>query len=145
MENDKFNLRRFLEAQDAYGIYDIAVRELKCGRKRSHWIWFVFPQMKGLGYSFNSNFYGITSKEEAKAYLNDEILNARLREVCQILLSQVKLGKSPREILGTIDAQKVLSCLTLFDVVSPNDIFSECLDVCFMGEKDERTIEILSK
>ena len=145
MENDKFNLHRFIEAQDAYGIYDIAVRELECGRKRSHWIWFVFPQMKGLGYSFNSNFYGITSKEEAKAYLNDEILNARLREVCQILLSQVKLGKLPREILGTIDAQKVLSCLTLFDVVSPNDIFSECLDVCFMGEKDERTIEILSK
>lgn len=92
--SDKYNLLRFVEAQEAYGIYDIAVSELERGRKRSHWIWFVFPQMKGLGYSYNSNFYGITCREEAEAYLENKILNERLRKVCRILLEQVRGGKS---------------------------------------------------
>ena len=72
---DKYNLLRFIEAQETYGIYEIAVGELERGRKRSHWIWFVFPQLKGLGYSYNSNFYGITCREEAEAYLTHELLN----------------------------------------------------------------------
>ena len=92
--SDKYNLLRFVEAQETYGIYDIAVSELERGRKRSHWIWFVFPQMKGLGYSYNSNFYGITCREEAEAYLENKILNERLRKVCRILLEQVRGGKS---------------------------------------------------
>ena len=96
--SDKYNLLRFVEAQEAYGIYDIAVSELERGRKRSHWIWFVFPQMKGLGYSYNSNFYGITCREEAEAYLENKILNERLRKVCCI------------------------------DAVLPNDIFAEWLN-----------------
>lgn len=77
MMDEKYNLLRFVEAQESYGIYDIAVDELECGRKRSHWIWFVFPQMKGLGYSYNSNYYGITCREEAEAYLAHKILNER--------------------------------------------------------------------
>lgn len=96
--SDKYNLLRFVEAQEAYGIYDIAVSELERGRKRSHWIWFVFPQMKGLGYSYNSNFYGITCRKEAEAYLENKILNERLRKVCCI------------------------------DAVLPNDIFAEWLN-----------------
>ena len=126
--SDKYNLLRFVEAQEAYGIYDIAVSELERGRKRSHWIWFVFPQMKGLGYSYNSNFYGITCREETEAYLENKILNERLRKVCRILLEQVRGGRSVHQILGGIDSYKVKSCLTLFDAVLPNDIFVEWLD-----------------
>ena len=98
MNDDKYNLLRFIEAQESYGIYDIALGELERGRKRSHWIWFVFPQMKGLGDSYNSNFYGITCREEAEAYLENKILNERLRKVCCI------------------------------DAVLPNDIFAEWLN-----------------
>ena len=142
--NDNYNLLRFVEAQDAYGIYDIAVGELERGRKRSHWIWFVFPQMKGLGYSYNSNYYGITSREEAQAFLAHEVLCERLRRVCRILLEQVGAGKDVRDILGGIDARKVQSCLTLFDAVSPNDIFAECLEVCYQGKKDAKSLELLT-
>lgn len=113
MLKDKYNIHRFLEAQVSFGIYNRAVSELECGRKMSHWIWFVFPQMKGLGRSYNSNFYGITCREEAEAYLADETLNERLRKVCKILLEQVQSGKTPREVLGGIDSHKVRSCLML--------------------------------
>lgn len=145
MLEGKYNIHRFLEAQISFGIYNRAVSELECGRKQSHWIWFVFPQMKGLGYSYNSNYYGITCREEAEAYLVDETLNERIRNVCRILLAQVRAGKTPREILGGIDSHKVCSCLTLFDVVSHNDLFAECLEVCYEGKKDRRTLELLSK
>ena len=141
--SDKYNLLRFVEAQEAYGIYDIAVSELERGRKRSHWIWFVFPQMKGLGYSYNSNFYGITCREEAEAYLENKILNERLRKVCRILLEQVRGGRSVHQILGGIDSYKVESCLTLFDAVLPNDIFAECLEVCYQGKRDEKSLDML--
>lgn len=144
MIEDKYKLQRFVEAQEKYDMYEIAVKELECGKKRSHWIWFVFPQMKGLGYSYNSNYYGITCKEEAEAYLANELLNGRLRKVCSILMEQVKLGKSVREILGGIDAKKVQSCLTLFDAISPNDIFVECLEVCYRGDMDAKSLEMLA-
>lgn len=143
-EEDRYNIHRFLEAQDAFGIYNRAVSELEAGRKKSHWIWFVFPQLKGLGYSYNSNFYGITCREEAEDYLADNLLIERLRNVCRILLAQVMLGKKTKEILGGIDSHKVSSCLTLFDAVSPNDIFADCLEVCYGGEKDERTLNFLA-
>lgn len=143
MNDDKYNLLRFIEAQESYEIYDIAVSELERGRKRSHWIWFVFPQMKGLGYSYNSNFYGITCREEAEAYLENKILNERLRKVCRILLEQVRGGRSVHQILGGIDSYKVKSCLTLFDAVLPNDIFAECLEVCYQGERDKKSLDML--
>lgn len=143
MNEDRYNIHRFLEAQDTLGTYQCAVSELECGRKCSHWIWFVFPQMRGLGYSYNSSFYGITCQEEAEAYLADETLNKRLRNICRILPEQVKSGKTPREILGGIDSSKVRSCLTLFDAVAPNDLFAECLEICYRGGKDVRTLKIL--
>ncbi len=144
MIEDKFDLHRFIEAQEAYGIYNQAVRELEQGCKCSHWIWFVFPQMKGLGYSYNSNYYGISCREEAEEYLKDEVLNERLRKVCQLLLNQVEQGKTAREVLGGIDARKACSCLTLFDAVSPNDIFGECLEKCYNGKHDGRTLKMLN-
>lgn len=145
MTEDKYNIHRFLEAQASYGIYQRALEEMRNGRKVSHWIWFVFPQMKGLGYSYNSNFYGITCREEAEAYLADETLNERLRTVCKLLLELVKAGKTTREILGGIDSQKVRSCLTLFDAISPNELFAECLDVCYEGKRDDKTLELLGQ
>lgn len=144
MMEDKYNLKRFIEAQEKCGMYEMAVNELSCGRKCSHWIWFVFPQMKGLGYSHNSNYYGITCREEAEAYLADDLLNERLRNVCSILMEQVKMGKSAREILGGIDAKKVQSCLTLFDAISPKDIFMECLEVCYRGNIDAKSLKMLA-
>lgn len=141
--DNKFNLQRFIDAQETFGTYDTAVEELRQGRKQSHWIWYVFPQMKGLGHSYNSNYYGITCREEAEAYLADEVLSERLRKVCQILLEQGKGGKDAMDILGGIDARKVKSCLTLFDAVSPGDVFGECLDVCFAGGRDRRTLGMI--
>lgn len=93
MNDDKYNLLRFIEAQESYGIYDIALGELERGRKRSHWVWFVFPQMKGLGYSYNSNYYGITCREEAEAYLENKILNERLKKECLEVCYQGKRMK----------------------------------------------------
>jgi len=144
MAEDKYNIHRFLEAQMSFGIYQRALEEMKNGRKRNHWIWFVFPQMKGLGYSYNSNFYGITCREEAEAYLADETLNERLRSVCNLLLQHVKAGKTTREILGGIDSCKVCSCLTLFDAVSPHELFAECLQVCYGGKRDSKTLDLLN-
>ncbi len=144
MTEDKYNIHRFLEAQSSYGTYQRALEEMKNGRKESHWIWFVFPQMKGLGYSYNSNFYGVTCREEAEAYLANETLNERLRAVCKLLLEHVRVGKTTREILGGIDSHKVRSCLTLFDVISPNDLFAECLEVCYEGKRDDKTLKLLN-
>ena len=101
-----YDLQRFLKAQDApYSGYADALAEIRQGRKRSHWIWYVFPQMKGLGHSFNSGYYGISCRGEAEAYIGDAVLGARLREVAGALLAVE--GRSAREILGGIDALKV--------------------------------------
>ena len=142
-KTDNYNLSRFIEAQDCYGAYDMALKELKAGRKRSHWVWFVFPQLKGLGHSYNSRFYGMGSKEESKACLENDILRKRLVAVCCELKKQVKEnGFTVHQILGGIDAMKVKSCLTLFNEVLPTDIFDDCLKVCYNGEKDKRTLSL---
>ena len=140
-----FNLTRFLKAQDGYGSYEQAVRELEQGCKRSHWIWYVFPQMRGLGFSYNSNFYGISCREEAEAYLADKTLEERLRKVCTLLLRQAEAGKDMREVLGGIDAKKVRSSLTLFDAVAPGGLYGECLDKCYGGKRDGRTLNMLRR
>ena len=138
---DKYNLQRFLTAQNTCDQYNRAVRELLDGRKQSHWVWFVLPQVKGLGYSYNSQFYGISGIEEAKAYLADEDLSFRLRRVTEILI-QWAPAKSMTDLLGHIDAMKAKSCLTLFDLASPGEFFENALNECFGGERDEKTIEI---
>lgn len=136
---EDFNLNRFLNAQE--WDYTTALQEIQMGRKYSHWIWYIFPQMRGLGRSHNSEFYGISSIDEAIAYLNEPILNSRLREITLALLSNE--GKSAREILGDIDARKVCSSMTLFDMVSPNDIFAQVLDKFYEGRRCGRTIRVL--
>lgn len=138
---DKFNLQRFVDAQDDCDIYELAMAELKNGRKRRHWIWYIFPQLKGLGFSYNSTFYGISGQEEATAYLQHEVLGPRLRNACEIIIRQKDIGAN--RLLGNIDAQKVFSCLTLFDSVAPDDIFAEALRLLYNGNRDQNTLKLL--
>lgn len=137
-END---LARFASAQDA--VYATALAEIQAGRKWSHWIWYIFPQMRGLGRSFNSHYYGISSRVEAEAYLQHEVYGPRLREITQALLAHH--DKTAAEILGRIDAQKVLSCMTLFDVISPNDIFGQVLKQFYGGRQCQLTLRRLGE
>ena len=131
-----YDLERFIEAQK-YD-YDGALREIKNGQKQGHWIWYVFPQIKGLGHSYNSEFFGISCEDEAKAYLNHPILGQRLREITQALLDCG--NPSASDILGYPDDLKVRSCMTLFDLVAPNDIFNSVLDKYYDGKRCEKTI-----
>lgn len=134
-----YNIERFLEAQD--GVYPIALKELQEGKKRSHWMWYIFPQLKHLGHSYNAKYYGISGFEEARAYLNDPILRSRLREVCEAIL---KLPTNdPHEVFGGIDGHKLRSSMTLFDMAAPNDIFALVLDKFFNGQRDIRTLNII--
>lgn len=137
-----YNLERFLKAQDSvWGSYSDALKEIKDGRKRSHWIWYIFPQIKGLGHSSNSEFYGISNKDEAKEYLEHPVLGLRLRDITKALLDCN--NQSASNILGFPDVLKVQSCMTLFDLVLPNDIFDEVLDKYYEGKRCERTIKRL--
>lgn len=132
-------LQRFLDAQE--NIYAAALAELKAGEKRTHWMWFVFPQMRGLGFSSNARFYGIASMEEARAYLAHEVLEARLRECTQAVLDV--RGKSLDAILGAVDAQKFRSSMTLFLRASGDALFREALERYCGGAEDERTLALL--
>ena len=137
-----YNLERFLEAQNSvWGSYADALKEIKEGHKRSHWIWYIFPQIKGLGHSSNSEFFGISNKDEAKAYLNHPVLGLRLRDITKALLGCN--NSSAFNILGFPDVLKVQSCMTLFDLVSPNDIFNAVLDKYYEGKRCEKTIKRL--
>ena len=124
-----YDLQRFLCAQES--AYPVALREIQSGGKQSHWIWYIFPQQKGLGHSFNSEFYGLDGVDEARAYLAHPVLGARLREITQALLTH-RGKRSIRELMGSsIDVLKLHSSMTLFDQVSPNDIFAEVLQTYF--------------
>ena len=133
-------LAEFVTAQDA--VYDQVVSELKAGRKRTHWIWFIFPQMTGLGFSAMSRRFGIASESEAKEYLKHHVLGARLRECTQLLLDLPSRNIS--DILGYPDDLKFRSCMTLFNVAAPEEtIFEEALKKFFGGERDAATINLL--
>ena len=120
------NLNRFLQAQDDFDTYRQALQEMKAGRKNTHWMWFIFPQLKGLGRSYNSNYYGIESLKEAEEYLADSVLGKRLREITSAVLSHK--GEDMEAVLGgRTDAMKFRSSMTLFDAVCPGDIFAEAL------------------
>lgn len=138
---DNYNIQRFIQAQELYNSYNNALSEIQNGRKLSHWIWYVFPQMKGLGHSRRSNYYGISSLEEARAYLGNDILKSRPIEICNALL--LHSDKTPREILGVIDAHKVKSSMTLFDIIAPNEVFGKVLSVFYNGSHCMSTLEIL--
>ena len=131
-----YDLERFVEAQK-YD-YDGALLEIRNGQKQGHWIWYVFPQIKGLGHSYNSEFYGISCKEEAMAYLEHPILGVRLREITQALLDYN--SRTADDIFGYPDVLKVRSCMTLFDLVSPNDIFNDVLYKYYEGQRCDKTI-----
>jgi uncharacterized protein (DUF1810 family) len=138
-ENDPYDLERFVHAQAAD--YDRALSELKDGRKRSHWMWYVFPQIEGLGYSPMSRRYAIKSSAEARAYLDHPILGPRLRECAAIVQSIA--GRSALEIFGSPDDMKLRSCATLFARVSDDDIFEQVIRKYFDAEHDKETLRLL--
>ncbi len=140
MTDDPHDLKRFVDAQA--GDYDRALAEIKAGRKRSHWIWYVFPQIDGLGFSSMSKRYAIKSVDEAKAYLAHPVLGPRLLEVCEAALTVE--GKSAHEIFGSPDDLKLKSCATLFATVStPDSVFARLLDKYFRGERDGKTLQLI--
>ena len=143
---DPYNLQRFLGAQENF--YAQALKEIRNGRKTSHWIWFIFPQVRGLGHSVMSDHYAINSLDEAKAYLDDPVLRSRLVEISTALLrhskgSLFRRPKTAEQILGYTDALKVRSCMTLFDLIEPNSIYAQVLDAFYNGERDDLTLQIL--
>jgi uncharacterized protein (DUF1810 family) len=139
VSNDPFNLSRFVEAQEDSAIYARALGELRDGRKRSHWIWFVFPQIAGLGSSPMSQAYAIRSLDEARAYLAHPTLGPLLHESCEALLANDP-SLTAEQILGSIDALKVRSSISLFARADPSEpLFSAVLDRFFAGEVDPET------
>ncbi len=138
--NDPYDLSRFVQAQK-YD-YDQALAEIKSGQKQSHWMWYIFPQFEGLGFSSTSQHYAIKSLDEARAYLSHPVLGPRLVECCQALL-QVQ-GRSASEIMGYPDDMKLRSCTTLFAQVSPPDsVFHQVLNRYFQGQPDTKTLRLL--
>src|SRR5579862_1513728 len=137
---DPFNLQRFVAAQDAGGTYARAAAELRSGRKTSHWMWFVFPQIAGLGHSPTSRRYALTSLAEARAYLAHPVLGARLTECAAIVLGVP--GRTAEQIFGEVDAQKLHSSVTLFMRAVPGEpVFGQVLDRYFGGVPDSATDE----
>ncbi|MGB6457033.1 MAG: DUF1810 domain-containing protein [Streptosporangiaceae bacterium] len=141
---DPFDLARFVAAQDADGSYQQAVAELRNGRKVSHWMWYVFPQIAGLGQSPTSKLYAISSVAEASAYLTHPVLGPRLRECAEILAGSS--GRTAEQIFGGIDAMKLRSAMTLFRHASRGEpLFREVLEQYFAGEPDPVTERLLSQ
>ena len=136
---DKYNLARFLKEQDYY--FERALQEVQDGFKRTHWIWFIFPQLAILGHSRNAKYYGISGYDEAEAYLNHPVLGERLRKITNALLSHREMAAT--DIFGELDAMKVRSCMTLFDAVSPDDIFEQVLEVFYDGTYDRKTLDYM--
>jgi len=135
-----FNLDRFIEAQDSLGAYQTALSEVRAGEKRTHWIWYVFPQVDGLGFSEMSHYYGFKSVLEAKAFLDDPVLGERLKEITMALLEHE--DKSADEIFGYVDAMKVKSSMTLFDLIQPYYLWGAVLETFYSDSRCQKTIEI---
>lgn len=141
MTGDHYDLNRFLAAQE--GLYDEALAEIRAGRKRSHWMWFIFPQFKGLGFSATSQHFAIRSAAEARAYLAHPVLGPRVIECAEAALAIE--GRTAREIFGSPDDLKLRSSATLFASVSPDgSVFHRLLDKYFDGQPDRRTLELLA-
>ena len=133
-------LARFVAAQS--GIYELALAELRAGRKRTHWMWFVVPQLRGLGHSMMADRYGLENIEEARAYLGHPLLGPRLRECVRAILAH-RGSRDVGEILGVVDAIKLHSSLTLFEVTGGGAEFEAALEALYDGERDRRTLSIL--
>ena len=138
--DDPYELNRFVSAQE--GVYDRALAELWDGLKRSHWMWFIFPQIDGLGHSPTTRLYAIKSLDEARSYLGHPVLGARLLECAEALLAVS--GKSASDIFGHPDDWKLQSSMTLFALVAePGSVFERVLEKYFQGKRDDRTLEIV--
>lgn len=138
-----YDFSKFIKAQEFN--YSTALKEITTGQKSSHWIWYIFPQLKALGQSPNAQYYGIENLEEARAYLSNKILGARLVEISQAILD---LQNNDIEfIMGSkIDAVKLRSCMTLFILADPNcEVFQKVLDKYFGGNRDEKTVSLCAK
>jgi uncharacterized protein (DUF1810 family) len=139
--DDRYRLARFVEAQAQ--VYAEALAELRRGRKRSHWMWFVFPQLAGLGQSHTARFYALGSAAEAGAYLAHPLLGPRLLECAAALLGHA--GRTPESILGEVDAMKLRSSMTLFEAVAEDaSPFSNLLKAFYPGGRDPRTLRLLA-
>jgi uncharacterized protein (DUF1810 family) len=137
---DLYHLNRFVQAQET--AYERALSEVRHGQKRSHWMWYIFPQCDGLGYSQTAKRYAIKSAAEAKAYLSHPVLGSRLIECFEAVLHVE--GRSADAIFGSLDAMKLQSCATLFASVSPvGSVFEQLLDKFFQGERDKQTLHLL--
>ena len=135
-----FDLDRFKKAQEED--YPYALQEIKTGRKRSHWIWYIFPQLKGLGFSSMSEYYGIDGRAEAQAYIADSVLRAHLVEISEALLALE--SNNPTQVMGYPDDLKLKSSMTLFAEVAPDiPVFEQVLQKFFAGEKDSKTLQLL--
>lgn len=140
--NPEDGIERYLSAQE--NVYDQALDEIKKGKKKSHWMWFVFPQIRGLGFTEYNVYYGLKDLQEAGAYLDHPVLGKRLIEISQAVLRQY--GKTALEIFGRPDEKKLKSCMTLFSLL-PNtaDCFKQVLEKYYNGEKDQNTLQILKE
>jgi uncharacterized protein (DUF1810 family) len=137
---DPYHLGRFLEAQE--DDYERALSEIRDGRKRSHWMWYIFPQFDGLAFSSTSKHYAIKSLDEARAYLEHPILGPRLRECAEAVIGVE--GRTAHEIFGSPDDLKLRSCATLFACVSPpGSVFDRLLEKYYQGQRDEKTLHLL--
>lgn len=142
MNQSENDLQRFYRAQA--NTFETAFHELQQGRKKSHWMWFIFPQLRGLGFSETSRRYAIHNLQEAEEYLQDSLLADRLIRLCFLLLNLE--GKTAHDIFGSPDDLKLRSSMTLFSAVSPsNPVFQQVLDKYFGGKKDPKTLELLGK
>ena len=141
MSDDPYDLARFVAAQE--GDYDRALAEVRAGRKRTHWMWYVFPQFAGLGSSATSERYAIKSRAEAEAYLRHPVLGRRLAEICEA--AGAVEGRSALEVFGSPDNLKLKSCATLFAAVAPpGSVFERVLQKYFGGERDAKTLRLMA-
>lgn len=134
-------LNRFIEAQE--NTYDQAFKEIKSGKKRTHWMWFIFPQLKELGRSGTARFYGIENYGEAEAYIQHPVLGSRLKEISEELLNIE--SEDALQIMGSPDDKKLRSSMTLFALVSDDPVFQKVLDKFFDGKKDPLTMDIIQR
>jgi len=137
--DDPFDLQRFVTAQGP--VFAQVCAELAAGRKTSHWMWFVFPQLKGLGRSATAQHFGIASREEAQAYWRHPVLGARLKQCTELVLGVE--GRSANQIFGSPDNLKFRSCMTLFAQVTDAPVFGQALEKYFAGKGDEQTLQLL--
>ena len=136
----EYNLQRFIKAQESD--YEVALSEIRKGRKRSHWIWYVFPQFREFAHSDIAEYYCLEDVGEAETYLQHPVLGQRIREISEALL--LHRGKDVKEIFGELDAGKVRSCMTMFDYLSPNEVFRKVLDAFYGGKRGGRILKVLN-